>query len=71
MHHTITTAAALIAEIDPALAAAFRAQRFQRHNIISALHASMSNCYLAPLADAVAVALRSAVDADAAPLIGD
>ena len=59
---TIRNAAALIADIDPALSRAFIAQPFQRHNLVTAFHASLAKSNLAHLADSIAVALRSAID---------
>ena len=67
MTHTIQTAAALIAEIDPSLACAFIANPFQRHNLVSAFHAGLSKSKFAPMADRIAVALRSAIDAEIQP----
>jgi hypothetical protein len=63
---TIQNAAALIRDFDPALASAFLSQRFNRHALISAFHRSLSNSRYASMADQIAVALRSAVDAEAA-----
>jgi hypothetical protein len=54
-------AAALIRQFDPALASLWISSPFQRHNIVSAMHRSLTKCGN-PLADEIAVALRSAID---------
>lgn len=60
----IQSAAALIAEIDPALARAFLAKPFHRQALITAFHRGLarSTAYRAK-ADEIAVALRSAAEA--------
>lgn len=63
---SIDHAAAIIAEFDPAAAHLYRTQPAQRHNLVTALHRSMSACYLAPHADEIAALLRAAADADMA-----
>jgi hypothetical protein len=60
---SLHTAAALIRSYDPALAAAFLAKPFHRHMLVSAFHRSLSRINPA-LADEIAVACRSAIDAD-------
>jgi len=63
----IQAAAALIAEIDPALSRVWLAQPFQRHNVVTAFHRSLSRSpRYAHLADQIAVALRSVIDASRA-----
>jgi hypothetical protein len=59
---SILRAAEIIREIDPALAQAFISKPFHRHQLVTAFHASMMKCYLAPMADRIAVMLRSAID---------
>jgi hypothetical protein len=61
---TIKNAAELIEEIDPALARAFLNQPLQRHNLVTAFHASLKKSKYACLADRIAVALRSAIDSE-------
>lgn len=57
-------AIALIASIDPALASAFAAQPANRMTMISAFHRSLAKSRMyGHLADSIAVALRSLVDA--------
>ena len=63
---TINQAANLIADIDPALSALWLSSPFQRHNLVTAFHASLSKSRYAPMADRIAVMLRSAIDADTA-----
>lgn len=63
---SIQNAAALIRDIDPGLAQAFLAQPFNRQTMITAFHHSLSRSVYAHLADKIAVALRSAVDASKA-----
>lgn len=60
----ISSAYALILDIDEGLALAFLNQPLNRMTLISALHHGMKQCNLAPMADEVAVFLRSAVDQD-------
>lgn len=60
--NSINNAAALIAYFDPQLAEMFIRQPFQRHNIVTGFHRSLSNSKHAAMADRVAVALRSAID---------
>lgn len=62
---SITNAANLIADIDPALASAFVAQPFQRHNLITAFWQSLQGTRFETLSDRIAVILRSAIDAEA------
>jgi len=62
---TINQAATLIADIDPALSRAWLNSPFQRHNLVTAFHASLTNSHYSPMADRIAVMLRSAIDADA------
>lgn len=59
---TIQNAAALIRDFDPALANAFLNRPFHRQAMITAFHRSLSKSHYAPLADRIAIALRSAVD---------
>jgi hypothetical protein len=59
---SIIRAGELIAELDPALAQLWLRQPFQRHNIVSAFHRSLSGSRYAALADEIAVNLRSAID---------
>ncbi|WP_333679913.1 hypothetical protein [Dyella sp.] len=61
--NSIANAAALIRDIDPALAAVFLSQPFHRRTAVQALHQGMSrsNVYAA-LADKVAVTLHSVLD---------
>lgn len=62
-NQNIIKAAALIAEIDPALSSLFLAQPFNRHAIVTAFHRSLSNSNsFAHLADHIAVVCRSAID---------
>ena len=66
----ITAAAALIADIDPALARVWLKQPFNRHGMVTAFHRSLSNCpRSAGMADRIAVALRSAIDTTTAELV--
>jgi ABC-type thiamin/hydroxymethylpyrimidine transport system permease subunit len=59
----IIAAAALIAEIDPALARAFVAQPFNRSTLVTAFHKALSNsATFAGMADEIAMRLRSAID---------
>jgi hypothetical protein len=65
----IRAAAALIADIDPALSRVWLTQPFQRHNVVTAFHRSLSNApRYAGLADQIAVCLRSVIDASQAGL---
>ena len=68
---TIDHAAALIAEFDPGAAHLYRTQPFRRHALVTALHRSMADCYLAPHADEIAALLRAAADAEMARLTGE
>jgi hypothetical protein len=61
---TIQNAAALIRDFDRELARVFLAQPFNRHTMITAFHHSLCKSIYAPMADRIAVALRSAVDAE-------
>jgi hypothetical protein len=63
---TINNAATLIADIDPSLSVIWLNNPFQRHNIVTAFHASLSKSKYAAMADRIAVMLRSAIDADTA-----
>lgn len=64
----IIAAAALIAEIDPALARAFVAQPFNRSTMVTVFHRSLSRtAAFAHLADEIAVFLRSAIDSTRMP----
>lgn len=59
----IIAAAALIAEIDPALSRAFLAQPFNRHSLVTVFHRALSRtAAFAHLADEIAMRLRSAID---------
>jgi hypothetical protein len=60
----IQSAAALIAQLDKPLAALFLSSPFQRHNIVTAFHASLAKSKFAAIADEIAVALRYAVDVE-------
>lgn len=59
---TINQAATLIADIDPALAKAFIANPFQRHNLVTSFHGSLLKSKFAHMADHIAVICRSAID---------
>jgi hypothetical protein len=65
MHtNQIRSAASLIADIDPALAAAFIAQPFQRRNLAAAfVHGVRKSATFAHLADAIEDVLTHAIDA--------
>lgn len=61
----MTQAAALIHDIDPSLAKLLVSSPFNRHNIVTALHASLakSSTY-SHMADRIAVILRASIDLD-------
>lgn len=61
----IQQAANLIRTLDPSAADAFVDKPFSRHLIVTALHAQLAALpQFAHIADHVAVALRSSIDAD-------
>lgn len=66
MTNYIKQAADLIAMIDPALAKAFVANPFHRHQLITAFHAGLNKSFYAPMAERLVVQLRSLLDAHAA-----
>lgn len=65
MTHYIKQAANLIAMIDPALAKAFVAKPFHRHQLITAFYAGLNKSFYAPMADRLVVQLRILLDAHA------
>jgi len=68
MTNYIKQAAETIAMIDPALAKAFVAKPFHRHQLLTAFHQGLGNSFYAPMADRIIVQLRSLLDAHAAEM---
>lgn len=68
-NQSIISASKLIADIDPALAALWLRDPFHRDAMVTAFHKSLSSCYLAHLADHIAVLLRSAIDSTRQPVL--
>lgn len=64
MSFHITHAAAMINEVDPALASAFLAQPFRRSMMVEALRASMKRSTLADIADSLCGRIIARIEMD-------